>query len=135
MEGKIIDDLVEQIDLTPTILNLANIQVPQWMEGRSLVPILRGKKLLSKPAFSMNLQKSFWERPINKGTIAVWEGDYKLIHYLEERRSLLFNLKKDPDELNNLFDAESKIGKHLLSVIDSNLKTINERTRKANSLN
>jgi arylsulfatase A-like enzyme len=132
-EGRIIHKLVEQIDIPSTILELANIPVPSWMEGRSLVPLMRGKRLLSRPAFSMNFEKNPSRgHQITKGTIAVWEGDYKLIHYLEEKESLLFNLKKDSNELNNLFDREPEIGKHLLSLIHENLKKANERIGREN---
>ena len=63
------------------------------MEGRSLKPLLRGGKLPPKPAFSMNFKNNHGrESKITKGTNAVWEGDYKLIHYLEEKKYLLFNL-------------------------------------------
>ncbi len=130
-EGRIINDIAEQIDIPATILELAHIPVPSWMEGRSLVPLMRGKRLLSRPAFSMNFEKNPSRgHQITKGTIAVWEGDYKLIHYLQEKKSLLFNLKKDPRELNNLFDREPEIGKHLLSLIHENLKRANERIKK-----
>ncbi len=37
MKGQTVDTLVEQIDIPATILDLANIPVPSWMEGRSLV--------------------------------------------------------------------------------------------------
>ncbi len=132
-EGRIIHELVEQIDIPATILELANIPVPSWMEGRSLVPLMRSKKLLSRPAFSMNFEKNPSRgHQITKGTIAVWEGDYKLIHYLEEKESLLFNLKKDPRELNNLFDRKPETGKHLLSLIHENLKKANERIGRGN---
>ncbi len=129
-EGRIINDLIEQIDIPATILDLANIPVPSWMEGRSLVPLMRGKRLSSRPAFSMALHKNPPRHQITKGTIAVWEGDYKLIHYLEEKKSLLFNLKQDPDELNNLFDKEPEVGQRLLNMIQDNLKRANEKIRR-----
>ncbi len=126
--GRIISDLVGQIDLAPTILDLAGIPVPQWMEGRSLVPLMRGEKLPSRPQFSMNFEKnpSRWQQ-ITRGSIAVWEGDYKLIYDLEEDKALLFNLRHDPEELDNLFDKEPEAGQRLLSLIKDNLKKANER--------
>ncbi len=127
-ERHVIDDLVEQVDIPPTILELAEIPVPSWMEGRSIVSLMRGEKLQSKPAFSMNFETNPSRgHQITKGTIAVWEGDYKQIHYLEEKKSLLFNLKDDPGELNNLFDKESEVGQRLLTLIQDNLKKANER--------
>lgn len=41
--GRIIRDLVEQIDIPATILGIVNIPVPPWMEGRSLVPLMQGE--------------------------------------------------------------------------------------------
>jgi hypothetical protein len=54
-------------------------------------------------------------------------GDYKLIHYLDKEEYLLFNLKKDPDELNNLSKIKPEIAQHLLNLISKNLKKANER--------
>jgi arylsulfatase len=127
MERKVIDNITEQIDIPSTILELADIQVPQWMEGRSLVPLMRGKGLQPRPAFSMALQKTRKRGQIIKGLIAVWEGDYKLLYYLEDGKTLLFNLKKDPGELNNLFNKEPVIGHQLVSLIKNNLKEANKR--------
>jgi arylsulfatase A-like enzyme len=127
-QGQIINDLVSQVDIPATILDLAGIMVPSWMEGGSLVPFMRGEKLSPKPAFSMSLvmNPGKWHK-IEKGTIAVWEGEYKLIHYLKKNESLLFNLKEDPDELNNLFDKKPEVGQHLLNLILRNLQNANER--------
>jgi len=126
IQGKIIDSLVGQEDISPTILELANIQVPLWMEGRSLVPLMRDISIPSKPIFSMNLFSNPKGYKIIKGTFAVWKGNYKLIHYLEENKSLLFNLRNDPDELDNLFDKEPEISQRLLSLIHENLDEANE---------
>jgi arylsulfatase A-like enzyme len=129
-EGMIIDELTEQVDIPATILDFAHIKIPSWMEGRSLVPILRGEKILSKPAFSMNFQSNPSRgQQIKKGGIAVWDGDYKLIHHLGSDKRFLFNLKDDPDELNNLFDKETEIGNHLLSLIKEHLSKANERIK------
>ena len=128
-EGRVISELVEQIDIPATILDLAGIPVPRWMEGRSLVPLMRGEKIPPRPAFSMNLEtnRSRGGYPITRGTIAVWDGDYKLIYYLKKQKALLFNLREDPDELNNLFDREPETGRRLLALIKKNLKKANEK--------
>jgi arylsulfatase A-like enzyme len=129
-EGHVIDDIVEQIDIPATILDLANIPVPAWMEGRSLTPLMYGEKLTPRRAFSMNFERNKSKEWITKGVIAVWEGDYKLIHYLEEKKSLLFNLKDDPEELNDLFNIRPEIGKRLLEVIHTEFQKANERFKK-----
>ena len=130
-EGRVINDLIEQIDIPTTVLDLANIPVPEWMEGRSLVPLMQGKRLPLRHVFSMNFEKNpSLGHEIIRGTVAVWEDDYKLIHFLEEKESLLFNLKQDPDELNNLFDREPEVSQRLLTLIQKNLKEANERISK-----
>ncbi|NOZ69115.1 MAG: sulfatase, partial [Deferribacteres bacterium] len=128
-EGRVINDLVEQIDIPATILDLAGIPVPRWMEGRSLVPLMRGEKIPPRPAFSMNLEtnRSRGAHPITSGTIAVWEGDYKLIYYLNKKKALLFNLREDRGELDNLFDREPETGRRLLALITQNLARANEK--------
>lgn len=128
--GKVINELVGQIDIPTTIVDLADIQVPSWMEGRSLVPIMQGGKLMSRPLFAMNFERNPSRgHIITKGTIAVWEGDYKLIDYLNEKRSELFNLKQDPDELNNLMENDQEIGQHLISDIQDMLEKANVKIK------
>ena len=131
-QGRVIDDFTaEQIDIPYTILDLAGIPAPSWMEGRSLTPLMRGESLPARPVFSMNFQKNrSRSHPITTGTIAVREGDYKLIHYIEKEESLLFNLKEDPDEIDNLFDTEPDTGRLLLTILHDNLKKANERIKE-----
>ena len=102
------------------------------MEGRSLVPVIRGKELQHRPVFSMNLESQMSRNhQITGGTIAVWENDYKLIHYLDENRSLLFNLKQDPNELENIVNKEPEVGKRLQAMIQENLRNANKKIMKA----
>ncbi len=126
--GRVIDVPVELTDIPATILELSGITIPEWIEGRSLLSLIEGESLDTLPVFSMQLIKnSSFEHQIAYGTFAVWEDDYKLIHYLEENKSLLFNLKQDPDERINLFEKESEIGQRLLGLIRDNIKKAHER--------
>ncbi len=127
-KGVVIDDLVEQIDITATILDLAGITIPSWMEGRSLLPFMHAERLSPRPVFSMSLYRNPRSRnKISKGTVAVREGDYKLIHNLDRAESLLFNLREDPRELNNLIEIEPVTGRRLLAIIKGKLKEANEK--------
>lgn len=42
--GKVTDALVSQIDLFPTLCEAAGLQPPGWLQGRSLLPLIRGEK-------------------------------------------------------------------------------------------
>ena len=131
-KGKVIDMVSSQIDIAPTILELAGISVPAWMEGRSLVPLMKDKFLQPRPVFSMHLKMNRAFHLITNGTIVVWDGDYKLIHYLQGKKSLLFNLRTDPGETRNLFDEEPEISQRLLNLINENLLLANERIANSN---
>jgi arylsulfatase A-like enzyme len=125
--GRVIHDLAEQIDIPATILSLADIGTPSWMEGRSLVPLLRDIRMEPRPAFALSYTNNSPEDPVLKGTIALWRDNFKLIHYLEKDRSLLYNLAEDPGEMNNLVATEPEIYRQMLGIIKENLGKANEK--------
>jgi arylsulfatase A-like enzyme len=131
-KGTIIDIPVEHVDIAPTILELAEIPPPQWMEGRSLLPLLHGMSLDTRPIFSMQLQENpaINNHPITKGSIAIWDGDYKLILYLDSDvpKTQLYNLKADPDETQNVFHENPDKAEELKTIIDKNLFLSNKRS-------
>jgi arylsulfatase A-like enzyme len=132
-DGRIIDSLVEQVDIPSTVLDLADIPVPVWMEGRSLVPFMQGDELSPRPAFSMNFEENPSRRhEITNGSVAVWKGNYKLIRYLTKDEPLLFNLKEDPEELKNLAGSEPQIAQSLLDLIEENLGDANQKIINSN---
>ncbi len=82
------------IDLTPTILELLNINFKIKMQGRSFAPILFQEK------FKFN-KRFLYSRTASKNfNLALIYGDYKYIYY--SGRGELYNLKDDPDELNDI---------------------------------
>lgn len=130
--GIVSDDLVSQIDIAPTILDIAGIPVPSWMEGRSLLPLIENKPFEPREVFSMQLLRNpaIGNRPITKGTIAVIEGDYKLINHIDEEKLLLFNLRLDPYEKQNLANEEPEIAQRLKKLIDEKLSIVNDKIVK-----
>ena len=42
--GKVCDAMVSHMDLYPTICELLNIEKPEWLQGRSLLPLMRGER-------------------------------------------------------------------------------------------
>ena len=132
--GSVIDMIVEQTDIAPTILDIAGIAVPAWMEGRSLLPLIQGKSLDARPAYSIQfIRNRSFGHPITKGTIAVWEGDYKLIYYIEDKKTLLFNTRTDPGELQNLSQTEPEIRKRFVTFVEEYLDRINNENARSGS--
>jgi len=92
-----IDTPVYLQDIMPTTLELASVPKPEHVQFKSLMSLLKGKKVEHYDAIYgayKDLQRM------------VRRGDYKLIYYPKIRRTLLFNLRKDPEEMVNL--AEKK---------------------------
>ncbi|MBC8550012.1 MAG: sulfatase-like hydrolase/transferase [Nitrospira sp.] len=127
-QGLIVHNHVEQVDITSTIADLAGIEIPEWMEGQSLSPFMRGEAVEPRSVISMALEANRGRGyQITKGKIAVWEGEYKLIYYVSQDRSELFNLNIDPDEMNDISGEDEVTTGRLLSVIKKQLAEANKR--------
>jgi arylsulfatase A-like enzyme len=96
-----IDAMVLNIDLTPTLLQLAGVPVPRAVQGSSMTPLLRGQVTSIRQAF---LYEYFYEEGYDVPTIvALRHGGHKLVHYPSHPAwTELFNLRADPSETNNL---------------------------------
>jgi N-acetylglucosamine-6-sulfatase len=109
-------DMVLNIDLAPTIIEMAGGRPDGAIQGKSMVPILENRQ--QKPFRSSFLIEyntdSVWPRTVNMGYKAIRTDRYKYIRYNElEGMDEFYDLKKDPFELNNLIGQTSykaKIG-------------------------
>jgi arylsulfatase A-like enzyme len=97
-------NMVLNTDVAPTFLELAGIKIPEWMQGQSLVPLLKGEEPRS---WRKDWLYEYYEYPgphnvrRNRG---VRTDQYKLIHYYEAPEEFeLYDLKEDPGELRNLY--------------------------------
>jgi arylsulfatase A-like enzyme len=101
-KGQTRDELVLNIDLAPTFLELAGLAVPREMQGRSWVPLLTGKAADWRKAFLAEyfLEKGFPATPM---VVAVRTENAKLIRYPgHDEWTELFDLANDPYEIKNL---------------------------------
>ena len=97
-----IHQLALNIDVAPTLLDLAGLEVPDAMQGRSLRPLLAGEA----DGWRTSFLYEFYRSPVYGGvptTLAVREDRWKLITYPGYPEwSELFDLASDPHEMNNL---------------------------------
>lgn len=113
--GTVISTPVSSVDFLPTFCELAG-QRPGDVDGVSLMPLLKGGKLKSRPLF--------WHYPhySNQGGepgSAVRSGDWKLIRFYDKPREELFNLRADPGETRNLIRREPGRARQLASQLDA----------------
>lgn len=96
-------DLVQNLDLAETFLDAAGVEIPDDMQGRSLVPLLRGDRL---DEWRDAIYYQYYEHgahgvPRHYG---IRTERYKLIHYPTTGEWELFDLTEDPDELRSVYD-------------------------------
>jgi arylsulfatase A-like enzyme len=106
--------LVLNIDVAPTILNLAGVPVPLWMQGRSFLPLLDQPNAPWRDAFLYE----FYEFPDSDHCVRKNRGirtdRWKLIHFWEEPQEWeLYDLVRDPDETKNLINERPEIVREL----------------------
>lgn len=96
LRGVRIADLVELVDLAPTLLDLLDLPLPpNAAAGRSLLPLLSGVTPdPPPPVFVRNHDGGRWEYGIR-------DGRYKYIHYFDRRPDEFFDLATDPLEQKN----------------------------------
>jgi len=80
-------------DIFPTVADLVDARVPDRVEGKSLAPVIRGKKEAVRGTIFLAYKDVMR---------AVRHGEWKLIRYPKVDVTQLFNLKQDPRELHNL---------------------------------
>ena len=94
-ENKKIEADVYMQDVMATALDIAGIQKPEYVEFNSLMDLAKGSRSESKYKAIYGTYEKGSQRMIRK-------GDYKLILYPKSQELVLFNIKKDPMELNDI---------------------------------
>lgn len=103
------DGIVELVDLYPTLCELAGIEPPEHLEGKSMVPLLRNPQSLGKPvAFTK------W-----KSGLVVTTPNFTYTEYGDDE-SMLYDRRQDPEENVNVVDApeHQQTVKRLSKVLD-----------------
>lgn len=106
--GLRIDALTSLFDLGPTILEMAGVEVPDWMEANSLLPLLKGMDQ-DRPRVFCEHSNDALLRGTRMVTMVI-EGDMKLVHFVDSDEGQLFDLAADPDELENLWSDPAHAG-------------------------
>jgi arylsulfatase A-like enzyme len=98
--GGVISQQVLNIDIAPTLLELAGINIPSEIQGRSLVPLLEGTPQNWRTEI---LTEHLWDHPDIPQTEAVRTEKWKYIRYPQHPEfEELYALQQDPTEANNL---------------------------------
>jgi len=108
--GTVCDALVESIDLVPTFVEIAGgTPRDEWLEGRSLMPLLRGEKpsdwrdyAVSEYDYSITpMSGRLGLAPKDARLFMVTDDRWKFMHAEGGFPPMLFDLQNDPKELND----------------------------------
>lgn len=97
-QGTVVDTPVEIMDVMPTILDIAGIEIPEGVDGMSLLDVMRGKETDRTYIHGECARLE----TIGTGTQFVTDGHEKYIWYPALGKEQFFDLREDPQELNDL---------------------------------
>lgn len=96
----VVEDQVGLIDLVPTIFELLELPRPGDLQGRSLLPLLRGESLSERPLAGQSLYYTPRQR------VSLRTERFKLIipveKWAKQIRPELYDLRRDPGERQNI---------------------------------
>jgi len=103
--GSVSDEMVQNLDFAETLLEAADVEVPDDMQGESLMPLLLG----DTAAWTRDaVYYQYYEYPgfhMVKRHYGIVTKEYKLVHfYYDIDEWELYDRKKDPLELNSVYD-------------------------------
>jgi arylsulfatase A-like enzyme len=107
--GSVQDAMAINADFAPTFMEMAGLKEPADMQGKSLVPVMEG----NVPAdWRTAMYYRYYHDPGDHNTRAhygIRTEDHKLIYFWKKDQWELYDLKKDPNELHNIYgDADQK---------------------------
>ena len=106
--GRTSESLTELIDVAPTLLEAAGVDVPYVMQGRSLIPALLGEdtatgKFMVVSEFHDSCNFSEGGNDPTQAFMS-FDGRYKMVTYRGHDLGELYDLESDPDEFEDLWD-------------------------------
>jgi len=133
-KGLTLDVMAQQVDILPTVCELVGLPVPAGVQGRSLVPAMRGEPLDDVPVFAETVEGGYQAKEDMKSTWlrSVRTREWKLIHKISPAGDSfeVYDLVEDAAELRNVFAARPAVAGELFAQL-AQWVTQNENARDA----
>ncbi|NOX98870.1 MAG: arylsulfatase [Verrucomicrobia bacterium] len=106
--GQVSDLLFNQVDVFPTLTDIAGAKSPDDLDGLSILPTLIGEKAAGKK--QQQHDKLYWEY---RGQVAVRKDHWKAIQMKPNSPWELYDLKKDISETTSVADQHPELMKEM----------------------
>lgn len=123
---KIISDMTRHVDVFPTLFEILGFSNFSNIDGRSLLPLIKGEKLEEEPAYievGINLAQLIEKNKPNAQAkvIGIRTSSYKYYRYRDkpDEHVHLFDLKNDPLELENIADSNKDMVKKMEEILQN----------------
>jgi arylsulfatase A-like enzyme len=104
--GRVRDEMVLNVDILPTVLELAGLPARSGLPGASLVPLVAGRRV---PWRDEVFTEHLWDHPAIPRTEAVRTARFKYVRYPQHPEfEELYDLEDDPRETKNLAVGEGQ---------------------------
>lgn len=116
-----VDQLVSLVDLYPSLLSFADIQVPANLSGYSLLPFMSESRVFLKHEHPDWILSEYHGCNANASTYMLRTGRWKYITYADGKQvePQLFDLTRDAEELHNVIFKFPNVKAHLDKVLRS----------------
>jgi N-acetylglucosamine-6-sulfatase len=101
--GRKSDQLVLNVDLAPTLLDVAGLPIPGPMQGKSFKPVLENRDVSLRESFHLEYYKDFPYRVPEYDALRTEKFLY--VEYRGGKKPELFDIQKDPRTLNNIIET------------------------------
>lgn len=106
------DQPMSNVDVLPTVMSLAGLEPPASIDGRDV-----SQEMLNGGSHQV-FAYAFHEA-VEYQNLALYDGDWKLLHYPHGNRTELYDLASDPDEMVDLATDADQAGRLQTMVLDA----------------
>jgi len=120
------------VDVMTTLLHLTDHNIPNWAEGSILPPFNPNDPAKERNVYTVQARFNDPDLPLTQVSVSLVNDNYKLIYYRgyaeldgDYDRSLLYNIKDDPEEMNELSNIKRNTKDELENIVKNKLEEMN----------
>lgn len=120
------------VDLYPTLLHITGGAIPEGLDGLVLPPFSDAIASSNRSIYAIKTLETLPNDPLTDVTVMQIKGSHKMMYFTGykelqgKERVDLYDLAKDPEELDNLFSEQSNLGRSLLDELKAKLLEMNK---------